>query len=439
MRDRTYALLGAVAALVLALGVASAWAGSSGSTARHAAAAGGASAPQIDLRIGVVAPLTGNLSSIGPGQVTGSKVALKVINDALKKNGVAGRVKVTIAGVEDTQGDSVPAVQAASKLATTSNIDVLVGSCATRETLAIAQSVTVRQKILQVSMCSSAPELSNLKDNGFVWQMIYPNTLLATAFVKAAQAAFGKTATLNTGSINDAGNGGFRKAFDAAWKAAGGKIGQSVAWNLSQPTYDTEAQKIASGEPAGWVLISTPEDWKKLGPALVRAGSWSPARTFVIEVFKDPAVLNDLGDEVTKGLRGVSPTNEGSSAKAAFDRLFKKYAPKAKPTGFDSLGFDPVIVSFLAALRAKSDNPAVIKRHMVAVSGPPGVKIKPNQLALAVKRILAGKEIDYEGGWGNLDWNAKGDPGASLFEVWQYPGGGADVPAGKIIKVTSGK
>lgn len=427
---RRYAATFAVAVLVLGLGVASASAKESGASAP---------VPRIDLRVGVVAPLTGNLSSIGPGQVTGSRVALSVIRDALKKNKIANRVSVKIVGVEDTQGDSVPAVQAATKLATTANIDVLVGSCATRETLAIAQSVTVRRKILQVSMCSAAPELSNLKDNGLVWQMIYPNTLLAAAFVKAAQDAFGKTATLNTGSINDAGNGGFRKAFDAAWKAAGGKIDQSVAWNLSQPTYDTEAQRLASGSPAGWILISTPEDWKKLGPAMVRAGSWSPDRTFVIEVFKDPAVLTDLGDPATKGLRGVSPTNEGSTSKVAFDKLFKKYAPKAKPTGFDSLGFDPVVVSFLAALRAKSDNPAKIKQHMVAVSGPPGVKIKPNQLALAVKRLLAGKEIDYEGGWGNLDWDAKGDPGASLFEVWRYAGGGAAIPPGKIIKVAAGK
>jgi len=407
----------------------------SAATARNYAQSGAGQTPNIDLRVGVVAPLTGNLSSIGPGQAAGSRVAVSVISQALKKTGLSKSVKVTIAGIEDSQGDTVPAVQAATKLATTANIDVLVGSCATRETLAIAQSVTIRRKIVQISMCSSAPELSGLKDGGYVWQMIYPNTLLAAAFVRASQIAFGRGASISTGSINDAGNGGFRKAFEKAWKAAGGKIGQSVAWNLTQPTYDTEAQRMASGSPRGWMISTTPEDWKKLGPALVRTGSWSPARTIVIEVFKDPALLQELGDPATKGLRGVSPTNEGSPSKAAFDVLFKRLAPNSKPTGFDSLGFDPVVAAFLASLRAKSDDPAKIKQHLQAVSGPPGGKIKPNQLALAIRTIRAGKEIDYEGAWGNLDWNAKGDPGSSLFEFWQYSGNGAAIPPGRILNV----
>jgi branched-chain amino acid transport system substrate-binding protein len=426
-RGRAVSVL--IAALILGLGATSA-----GATLAEAN-----QKPNINLRIGVAAPLTGNLSSIGPGQATGARVATQVIAQALKQTGNSKNVKVTIAGVEDTQGDTTPAVQAATKLATTANIDVLVGSCATRETLAIAQSVTVRRKIVQISMCSAAPELSNLKDNGYVWQMIYPNTLLAAAFVRASQIAFGRAATVNTGSINDAGNGGFRIAFDRAWKAAGGKIGQSVAWNLAQPTYDTEAQRIASGNPRGWVIVTTPEDWKKLGPALVRTGSWSPARTIVIEVFRDPALLQELGDPATAGLRGVSPTNEGSPSKAAFDRLFKRYARSSKPTGFDSLGFDPVVAAFLASLQARSDDPAKIKQHLRSISGPPGVKIRPNQLALAIRTILAGKEVDYEGGWGNLDWDKKGDPGSSLFEFWRYPGGGAPIPPGQIINAKAPK
>jgi branched-chain amino acid transport system substrate-binding protein len=187
------------------------------------------------------------------------------------------------------------------------------------------------------------------------------------------------------------------------------------------------------------MISTTPEDWKKLGPALVRTGSWSPSRTIVIEVFKDPATLKELGDPATQGLRGVSPTNAGSPSQAAFDALFKRYAPSSKPTGFDSLGFDPVVAAFLASLRAKSDDPAKIKENLQAISGPPGVKIKPNQLGLAIRTILAGKEIDYQGAWGNLDWNKKGDPGSSIFEFWRYPGGGADIPPGQILVVKAPK
>ncbi len=390
--------------------------------------------PEIDLRIGVVAPLTGNLSSIGPGQAEASRVAVEVIEEALANLGLDESISVDLVGVEDSQGDTVPAVEAATKLATT-GIDVLVGSCATRETIAIAQSVTVRNKILQISMCSSAPELSDLDDEGLVWQMIYPNTLLAAAFVKAAQDALGPTATISTGSINDAGNGAARVAFDEAWQAAGGAIGESVAWNLEQPTYDTEAQRLVSGDPDGWVIYTTPEDWNKLGPALVRTGTWSPANTIVIEVFRDSSLLEELGDPSTAGLRGVSPTNEGSPGKEAFEAIFEQRAT-TELTGFDALGFDPVILAFLAALHSGSDDPLTFRDSMASVSGPPGIKVGPDEVQLAIELLLSGENIDYDGGWGSIDWDEKGDPASSLFEFWQYPGGGEPIPPGDVVVVT---
>jgi len=56
------------------------------------------------------------------------------------------------------------------------------------------------------------------------------------------------------------------------------------------------------------------------------------------------------------------------------------------------------------------------------VSGPPGVKVTYLQLARAIKLILAGKQIDYEGVFGPVDFDSNGDIGSALYRIWKYDG-----------------
>jgi ABC-type branched-subunit amino acid transport system substrate-binding protein len=75
-------------------------------------------------------------------------------------------------------------------------------------------------------------------------------------------------------------------------------------------------------------------------------------------------------------------------------------------------------------MRACSASPAKLKTNLVRVSGPPGTKVTFLQLAKAIKLIQAGKEVDYEGAFGPVDFDAKGDISSAVFEVWKYSGAG---------------
>ena len=41
----------------------------------------------------------------------------------------------------------------------------------------------------------------------------------------------------------------------------------------------------------------------------------------------------------------------------------------------------------------------------------------------AIKLLLSGKDINYEGAWGPIDWDRNGDPGSAVYEIWKYSGG----------------
>ena len=76
---------------------------------------------------------------------------------------------------------------------------------------------------------------------------------------------------------------GCSSMYYAAWQKLGGKIGQKVVYDPSLPSYDTQAAKLVSGNPAGWVIVDFPQTYKKVGPALVRTGKWDPKRTFTTD------------------------------------------------------------------------------------------------------------------------------------------------------------
>ena len=114
----------------------------------------------------------------------------------------------------------------------------------------------------------------------------------------------------------------------------------------------------------------------------------------------------------------------GAPARAAFDALWKNQVKGAKPyTGFEGTAFDAANLAFLAAVKACSATGPKIKTQLRAVSGPPGKKLTYKKLDQAVKLLLAGKDINYEGAWGPIDWDKNGDPGSAVYEIWRYSNG----------------
>ena len=61
---------------------------------------------------------------------------------------------------------------------------------------------------------------------------------------------------------------------------------------------------------------------------------------------------------------------------------------------------------------------------MRAISGPPGLKVTFQNLAAGVKAAAAGKDVNYEGAFSPVDFDAKGDIGSAVYEIWEYQGTG---------------
>src|SRR3954468_14294764 len=222
------------------------------------------------LRIGDVLPFTGGLAAYGANMDRAVRAGIALQTTALKRAGLARKISVRLVGSEDGQTQASASVEAATKLVKSNRANVLIGEMASSATIPMAQSVAIPNRIVQISPTSSAPQLTAIADNGYLWRAYPSDTLQGKVLAQAAIKAFGNGATLNIGSRNDAFGTALKQLFIAQYTKLGGKIGVNESWNPDQPTFDTEAQRLVGGNPAGYVIIDFPETFAKFAPALVR-------------------------------------------------------------------------------------------------------------------------------------------------------------------------
>ena len=415
MTRRRWSLAVLVAAAAAAAAIAASAAPVGAKTAKPCA---------FTLKIGDVLPFTGDLAAYGANLDRAVKLAVSLQNASLKRLHLSSKIKVRLVASEDGQSQATASVEAATKLVKSNHVNVIIGEMASSATIPMAQSVTIPDHVVQISPTSSAPQLSSIADNGYLWRVYPSDTLQGKVLAQAAVDAFGKDATLNVGARNDAFGTALKALFVDQYKALGGKVGVNISWNPDQANFDSEAQQLVAGNPAGWIIIDFPETFQKFAPSLVRSGKWSAAKTLMTEALRNASVLDAIGSPVV-GLRGTAASAAGGPAGAAFAALWKASVKGAKPyTGFEGTAFDAANVAFLAALRGCSASPPKLKANLIPVSGPPGAKVTFKQMDRAIKLLRAHKEIDYEGAFSPVDFDRNGDISSAVYEIWKYDGGG---------------
>jgi branched-chain amino acid transport system substrate-binding protein len=373
----------------------------------------------LDLTIGDLVPLTGDLSDFGPPGRKAADLAEQQIRRAIETAGADHDVRVVHA---DTQTDPQASVQAARKVVSSDNASCLAGAWASADTLPVARSLSIRQNVLQISPASTSDEITGLNDDGLVNRTTPPDSFQGPALAEVVAQELGGASgkVVNLGARNDAYGTGLADSFTESWEDEGGKVGQRVVYDPLQPSYDSEARRIVSGNPDAWVIIDFPETFGKLGPALVRTGDWDPERSFVTDGLASDSLPKDVGRRVTDGLRGTAPgVPEQDPASEAFDRLWDEAGGPNRQT-FDAQNFDAVILCYLSAVAAGSTDGREMADAVRSISSPPGTKFTWKQLPDAIRALQDGKDIDYQGASGPIDMNQAGDASAGVYDVFAY-------------------
>jgi ABC-type branched-subunit amino acid transport system substrate-binding protein len=390
---------------------------------------GGPGETSLELTVGDSVPLSGDLADFGPPGDKAAQLAVDEINKAIKEAGVDHTVNLV---TEDNETNPQAAVQAARKMVESDDASCIAGAWASADTIPTFESVSSREGVLQISPASTSDEITGLDDpDGLMNRTAPPDALQGPTLADHMETELGKAEglTVNVGARNDAYGTGLADTFGAAWEEKGGSIGEEVIYDPEQPSYDSEAEQITSGNPDAYVIVDFPETYNKVGPALVRTGNWDPKTTFVTDGLVSSALAEDAGTDAVDGLRATAPgAPDKGSPTDQFDAAYTKFDPKnVERQTFDAQNFDAVLLCYLSAVAAGSTDGTDMAAEVRDISGPPGDSFTFLTLSDAITALQNGDDIDYNGASGEVDLDEAGDATAGVYDTFEYRNGVPEV------------
>lgn len=438
MKRPSLSLAAVVAALVLAGGLAAC-----GDDDDDDGGGGGGGTETLDLTIGNSVPLTGDLADFGPPGEKAAEIAIDEINAANKEAGVDNTVTLV---TEDNETNPQAAVQVARKMVDADGASCIAGAWASADSIPTARSVSIREGVMQISPASTSIDLTSVEDEGLLNRVPPADNLQGPALVEAISQAVGgaQGKTLNIGARNDSYGAGFSDAVEEAWTRDGGEVGERVEYEPTQPSYNSEAQQIVSGNPDAIVIIDFPETFVKVGPALERTGDFDTTKTWITDGLASGTLVEENA-ELMEGIRGTAPgTPESGTSSQAFDELFTTSAPRdVERLTFDAQNFDAVILCYLAAVAAGSTDGSEMAAALRDVTGPGGKQYSWEELPGAIKALQNGEDINYLGASGEIDLDENGDATVGVYDTFEVTNAeivpyGKQIPLPSIEAVTGG-
>jgi branched-chain amino acid transport system substrate-binding protein len=356
-----------------------------------------------DVKIGILFDVTGPETDSVPPTLNAVKLAVDEVN----ANGGILKGQKLQTFVSDSQGTSQGSIDAATKLVKVDNVAAIVGALLSDSTMAAAHGVTVPNGVLLVSPASTAPLITTLEDNDFLFRTIESDAYQGWMLGKLVYDQGFRNVAL-TYVNNDYGSG-IADTFRGAFENLGGTITDAQAHEPNKNSYIQELTALAEGKPEALVLVTYAAGG---GITIIKeALEHGFFKQFIgTDSLLDDTLIKQVGADKLKGIFFTSPVPiPDSSGLATFQ---KNYSAAYKTTEDDEYidnAYDAVMLVALAIEQAGSTDRTKIRDALRNVCCAPGEKIGPGEWVKAKALIAAGKKINYEGASSPLEFDENGD------------------------------
>ena len=361
------------------------------------------------VKIGALLPMTGDLQAYGESSYTGVKLAEKEINAAGGVLDADLKIKVG-----DTQTKPQAGIDAAQKLVSIEGVSGIVGALSSGVTIPVAQSVTSSAGVPQISPASTSPVITDLKDKDFLFRSVPSDAFQGVALAQVIkEAGFSNVATLYVN--NDYGEG-LAQSFAKSFEKEGGKVSATLPYEPGNASYRGELAKAAAKGAEVLLLIGYPENGVTILRQALEEGYF---REFVYsDGLKAPEIIEAIGAKYLNGSFGTAP-QAMTDTKAATNYLdsYKKEYGEVPPKPYIDTAYDAVYALALAVQKSGSTKGEDVRDALRFVCNPPGTDVLPGQFAKAKELLAEGKDINYVGASGSLDFDDAGDV-SGTFAHW---------------------
>lgn len=325
---------------------------------------GGQAMAADTLKIGAVFPLSGPQSTFGEESMNGVMLAL----DDLKASDAALAGKITLVK-EDEKSNPIDAGNAAKKVLNVDKVDVIFGSVASSNTLAMTELVKNADKPL-VTPASTNPTVTEKGD--MVFRTCFIDPFQGSVLANFALSNLGKKKAAILLDHKSDYSKGLAQFFKEAYKAGGGEIIAEESYEAGKKDFKTQLTKLRAAKPD---VLLVPGYYNEVGLIMKQAKQMGFAVTMLGgDGWDSPSLYTLAGADAVKD-HYFSSHFAPDDTDPAVQNFVKAYTARYKvaPGAMAALGYDGVLVIADAFKRAGGGDSAAMKKALASTSGFKGV------------------------------------------------------------------
>ena len=366
--------------------------------------------------MGGLLPLSGDLAVYGQTVQKGINLAVKQINQAGGPLGMELNVVY-----RDTQTDPTALRDSAEKLVNVDKVPAIVGPMIRSD---VATPVTAPNHVVIISPSNTPTWVTELDDDDYTFRTTASDAIQGQVLGKLAwEVGYRKASILY---INDPYGGGLAESTKDWFEKSGGRVLGMAAYDPGSVAYKMQLKELAKGNPDVLVLIGYPES----GIVIIRqALSDGLFDQFLFpDGMQSEQIIDSVGGDYLEGMYGTGP---GAADTQSYKNYLEAYEAEygEKPaTAYTENAYDGLVIIALAMQAAgaeafAADPGKAIRDNLRKVANPPGEKITASVdgFRKAFQLLSEGKDIDYEGAAGSIDFDDYGDTVTPIL-VWKIEG-----------------
>ena len=309
------------------------------------------------------------------------------------------------------------AVEHAIRLIEDEGVHAFVGPGSSEDVIAVSEAVAVPRHIPFIAPGSTAPFVSDISDDGFIFRTSISDEAQGFALARLARdEGYDRLALVHR---DDAWGNALADAFIDHFD---GEV-TKVALHPDKDSYAEELHEVSASSAHALVILTFHDGTLAVMDEVVEFGHFD---TFLL--YNDHRSLNLLEayPDALDGAKGVAPA--GQHITEAEGHWEADYAAKhgAVPHApFMRETYDAAIALMLAAEYAGSTDGEAIRDALSVIARPPGKRFPASAAGVvgALQAIRNGEEIDLDGEATDLDWDDRGEIIHGHMGIWQFNNG----------------
>lgn len=370
---------------------------------------GGGMSRDSPVRVGVLMPETGDLSSVGVPIRDGALLPAVQLE---------GETDFTIeTQVADTQTDPQAGISAAENLVN-SGYPAITGPASSGVNLQVTRQVLIPSGVVGCSPSSTSPNVTTLEDNDLIFRTPPSDALQGQVIAQVGTDELGASSAATMFVNNDYGQA-LSDSFDSAFS---GEVANAVSFEKEQPSYTSRLETALQNDPDMLVVIGYPASGIQLFRDYYNDFD-TGVDIVVTDGLKDPTLPGEVGSDMSNVI-GTAPTAAGPGREFFSDLYQEEYG--SEPGVFTSQAYDATAVLILANVAAGENTGTAVRDNMRRVANPEGDEYGPSELADAVEAVAAGDDINYVGASSPVDFDENGDMQTVTYEIFGFTSDGVE-------------